>query len=77
MSERFSGRTVLITGAIGELGKAMARAFADEGQRYRDRPQGDVRRDSIFGQSVDGSLVLMLITAIRSILISSLVLQYR
>src|SRR6478609_7969100 len=33
MSERFSGRTVLITGAIGELGKAMAHAFADEGAK--------------------------------------------
>ena len=33
MSERFSNRTVLITGAVGGLGKEMARAFASERAR--------------------------------------------
>jgi 3alpha(or 20beta)-hydroxysteroid dehydrogenase len=33
MSDRFKNRTVLITGAVGGLGQAMAHAFAGEGAR--------------------------------------------
>ena len=57
MRERFARRTVMITGALGELGRAMAVAFADEGARVvitgRKEEQGralaaSVGRESIF-----------------------------
>jgi 3alpha(or 20beta)-hydroxysteroid dehydrogenase len=44
MSDRFRNRTVMVTGAVGSLGEAMAHAFAAEGGRVmvaaRKEPQG-------------------------------------
>jgi 3alpha(or 20beta)-hydroxysteroid dehydrogenase len=44
MSDRFRNRTVMVTGAVGSLGEAMAHAFATEGGRVvvaaRKEPQG-------------------------------------
>ena len=50
---QFSNRTVIITGAAGNLGKAVARAFADQGAR---RVLVDLGRDSLekaFGSETD------------------------
>ena len=33
MSGRFEGKAVVITGASGDIGRVVARAFADEGAR--------------------------------------------
>ena len=36
MSGRFEGKAVVITGASGDIGRVVARAFADEGARLAE-----------------------------------------